>query len=304
MPNEIRKDYIQEKYVILTPDRAKRPHQHGEIDLKKAKTICPFCPGNLKKTKKILQTGNGEGKITVIPNKYPAVRKVNKKAYGEHELVIETPNHAKDLEQHSVSHIAKLLEVYSDRTKEISKDEKIEYILIFKNSGKPAGASLVHPHSQIFATNFIPPHILDKSQKTHEYKIRYGRCAYCDAIKEELKGPRMVYEDENVVAFCPWAPMHNYEIWIMPKRHIDNVTNLNGKERKSFAKILKTILIKIKKLGLPYNYYFHQAINDEDQHLYMKIIPRGSVWAGIEIGSGVVINPIMPEKAASFYRRK
>ena len=304
MPNEIRKDYIQEKYVILTPDRAKRPHQHGQIDLKKAKKICPFCAGNLKKAKKLSVTGNGEGRITVIPNKYPAVKKSNPKAYGEHELVIETPNHAKDLEEHSISHISNLLDVYSKRTEEISKDMRIEYILIFKNSGKPAGASLVHPHSQIFATNFIPPHILDKSQKTHEYKIRHGRCVYCDAIKKEIMGPRMVYEDKNVVAFCPWAARHNYEIWIMPKRHIDNVTNLNSRERNSFAKILKLILKKIKKLGLPYNYYFHQVINDEDQHLYMKVIPRGSVWAGIEIGSGVVVNPTTPEKAAKYYRKK
>jgi len=97
--------------------------------------------------------------------------------------------------------------------------------------------------------------------------------------------------------------MHNYEIWLMPKRHIDNITLLTPAERLSFAKILKKILVKINQLGLPYNYYFHQVINDEDQHLYMKITPRGSIWAGVEIGSGLIINPISPEVAAKFYRQ-
>ena len=97
--------------------------------------------------------------------------------------------------------------------------------------------------------------------------------------------------------------MHNYEIWILPKRHLDNITQLNYNEKKSWAFALKKILQAIGELNLPYNYYFHQVINDNDQHLYMKITPRGSVWAGVEIGSGIIINPISPEKAAKFYRK-
>lgn len=301
--SEIRKDYIQEKYVIIAPERAKRPDQTGEAKLKEAKKVCPFCQANLEKAEKLLVSGQGDDQIVVVPNKFPAVTKNNPKAYGSQEVVVETADHANDLEEHPIEHIANLLEVYSKRTKEISKDEKIEYILIFKNSGKPAGASLLHPHSQIFSTEFLPPHLFDKSQKVQEYKLKHGTCVYCDTINKERKGPRLVWEDKHIIAFCPFAAIHNYEIWIMPKRHLDNVTNLNGEEQYSFAKILKHILRKIKKLGLPYNYYFHQVIHDEDQHLYMKVIPRGSTWAGIEIGSGIVINPITPENAAKYYRK-
>lgn len=302
--SEIRKDYIQEKYVIIAPKRAKRPHETGEAKPSDAKKICPFCEANLEKANKLLEMGEGDSKITVIPNKFPAVTKDNPSAYGSQEVVVETLSHSKDLEEHSVGHIANLLRVYSKRTGEISKDEKIDYILIFKNSGKPAGASLLHPHSQIFSTKFLPPHLFDKSQKIQEYKLEHGTCVYCDTIKKERKSERFVWEDERVIAFCPYAAIHNYEIWIIPKRHLDNVTCLNRDEEKSFAYILKHVLQKIKKLGLPYNYYFHQVIHDEDQHLYMKVVPRGSVWAGIEIGSGVVINPITPESAAEYYRKK
>jgi UDPglucose--hexose-1-phosphate uridylyltransferase len=303
MRSEIRRDYIQNKYVIIAPKRGQRPNMVYPGDIEFAKRICPFCSSNIKRDKKLLSVHVKRDQITVILNKFPAISLDNPEAYGAQEVVIETKNHEKSLEDLLVSQIARLFEVYSLRTQKISKNKKIEYILIFKNSGGAAGASLVHPHSQIFATSFLPPHIFDKSQRTQEYKLKHGSCVYCDVIKKEGRGPRLVWQDRHIAAFCPWASMHNYEIWIMPKRHLDNVTNLNGKERLSFAKILKKILRKIRLLGLPYNFYFHQVIHDEDQHLYMKIVPRGSVWAGVEIGSGVIINPVSPEEAAKYYRR-
>lgn len=241
--------------------------------------------------------------ILVLKNPFPAVSLDNPKAYGIQEVIIETPDHIKELEDLSLDHIVKILEIYAKRTKIISKNKKIEYILIFKNDGGRAGASLQHSHSQIFATDFLPPHLFDKSQKVQEYKLKYGTCVYCDVIKKERKSPRFVWEDENVIAFTPYASMYNYEIWILPKRHLDNIICLNQAEKKSLARILKRVLEKIGELGLPYNYYFHQVIHDENQHLYMKIVPRGSTWAGVEIGSGIIINPISPEEAAKFYRK-
>lgn len=303
--SEIRKDYIQEKYVIISPRRGKRPHNVEIAKPISSSERCVFCPENIEKRLIIKKPRLKEKyKVFVIKNKYPAVTLSNSKAYGVQEVIIETENHQKQLEELSVSHISHLLEIYAERTKEISKNKKIEYILIFKNNGGTAGASLKHSHSQIFATSFLPPHLFDKSQRIDEYKLKHGQCVYCDVIKKERKGPRFVWEDKNVIAFTPWASTHNYEIWILPKRHLDNVTALNSQEKTSFSLILKEILKKIGKLALPYNFYFHQVIHDEDQHLYMKITPRGSIWAGVEIGSGIVINPISPEEAAKFYRNK
>jgi UDPglucose--hexose-1-phosphate uridylyltransferase len=305
MKSEIHKDYIQEKYVIIAPRRGKRLHDVERPERLKplAKGPCGFCPEKIEK-KLILEKFNAKKlwDIMVLKNKYPAVTLDNPKAYGTQEVIVETPDHIKELEDLSIGHIARLLEVYAKRTKKISQNEKIEYILIFKNNGGRAGASLQHSHSQIFATSFLPPHLFDKSQKAQEYKLKYGRCVYCDVIKKEAKGPRLIWQDKYMIAFCPWASTHNYEVWIIPKRHLDNIMVLNKQERLSMARILKRILKKIDQLDLPYNFYFHQVIHDEDQHLYMKITPRGSVWAGVEIGSGVVINPIAPEEAAKFYR--
>lgn len=307
MKSEIRKDYIQEKYVIIAPHRETRPHDfHREVvESGDAGAQCVFCRGAVD-AKQILATDGPAAKwnIAVLKNIYPAVSTDNPKAYGQQEVVVETPDPQKQLEELPVKHIEKLLGIYSKRTRAISRDKKIEYILIFKNNGGRAGASLKHAHSQIFATQFLPPHLVDKSQKVQEYKLQHGTCVYCDVISKERKGPRLVWENHHVICFTPYASIHNYEIWIMPKRHIDNVTDLRPDERMEFAKILRRTLRAIGELNLPYNYYFHQVINDEDQHLYMKITPRGSVWAGVEIGSGLIINPVSPESAATFYREQ
>lgn len=301
--SEIRRDYIQEKYVIISPRRKARPH-----DITTPKTSCVFCPQNIVHAGKIVAAvrDTTEKKepwaIRVIQNKFPTVSSTNKKVYGRQEVVVETPDHLKEIENLSDARVARILKVYIERTKEISRDKKINYILIFKNNGGAAGASLQHAHSQIFATAFVPPHLRDKSRRMEAHRIKHGECVYCDVIKKEMHGPRLIAYNAHVIAFCPFAPMHNYEVWIMPRRHLDNITQLTNDERLSFAKMLKRVLKKINALALPYNYYFHQVVHDTDQHLYMKITPRGSVWAGVEIGSGLIINPVSPEEAAKFYR--
>ncbi len=304
--SEIRKDYVQDKYVIIAPRRAGRPYAAGRSPepAPAAAGSCPFCPRTALKEKYELIVGTPrDWRFLVKKNRYSAVSVDDPKAYGVQEVVEETPDHDKHLDELPESAIAELFEVYAQRTRKLSADRRIEYILIFKNDGGPAGASLRHAHSQIFATAFIPPHLLDKSRKVFEYRLRQGTCPYCDIIGKELKGPRRVYADANVAVFTPYASQHNYELWILPRRHLDNVTDLNAAERLSWARALKRALAAVTRLGLPYNYYFHQVVHDTDQHLYMKITPRGSVWAGVEIGSGIVINPVSPEEAARYYRK-
>ena len=307
MRSELRKDYIQDKYVIIAPRRGKRPHEIRQVTAlaAPAQRACAFCPPRIERETPILTVAGGRGWLVhVIENKFPAVTLDNPRAYGTQEVVVETPDHRPELEDLPTGHLAKIFAVYAERTKAISKNPRIEYLIIFKNQGGSAGASMLHAHSQIFATDFLPPHLLDKSQKMQAYKLKTGRCVYCDVIRRERRSPRLVYDDGVAVAFTPYASQYNYELWVMPARHIDNITQMNAAERLSFARVFKRALKKITRLGLPYNYYFHQVVHDEDQHLYFKITPRGSVWAGVEIGSGIIINPVAPEEAARYYRGK
>ncbi|TSD05439.1 MAG: UDPglucose--hexose-1-phosphate uridylyltransferase [Parcubacteria group bacterium Athens0714_12] len=303
MKSEIRKDYFLNKYVIITPQRAKRPRDLKEESILEPKVPCPFCEEGVEK-ELLIKTYNG-GKnflAKVLRNKFPVVIEDNSEAYGKQEVIIETPKHGLEFADLSISQIKRIVEVYIDRTKVIGNDKKIEYILVFKNDGGKAGASIFHAHSQIFASQVLPPDVLSELQQMHNYQTEKGACPYCEIIKKEEKSPRKIFSNKEVVAFCPYASAFHYEAWIFPRRHLDNITSLNKKEITGFAEALKKILVKLNSLDISYNFFLHQVIKDTDQHFYLKIQPRDSIWGGVELGSGMVVNSVLPEKAAKFYR--
>lgn len=303
--SEIRKAYLLNKYVIITPSRAKRPRDIKEQTIIKRAGKCFFCPGEVDK-KNIVDSINGDGKewsVLSIKNIFPAVTLNNKKAYGSQEVIIETPDHAKELAELPVAHVEKVLEMYAKRTKALEKNKKLNYILCFKNQGSKAGASIVHAHSQVFATEILPPEVEEELTLAKQYQDKHRSCAYCDIVKKEMKSKRKIFEDKHVAAFTPYASEFHYEAWIFTKRHLDNISKLNAQEFKSFAKALKKILLKLNKLNLSFNLFVHQVVSDKNQHFYMKIQPRDSIWAGVELGSGLVINSVAPETAAQYYKK-
>jgi len=306
--SEVREDKIHDRFVIIAPGRAKRPKEtKDEGDSKEAieEEIkkCAFCPDNQKDVKGLFYAGDKDNwQVKVIKNIFPAVSPENDKAYGYLEVVIETPEHHRETGDLPLDHWIGILESYINRTNELSKDEKIKYILIFKNKGGKAGASLRHAHSQIFAAGFQPFHIIDKLAKAQEYRIKHGHCYYCNLITKEEKGERHILGDDHAVAFTPYASIYQYEAWVAPRKHLDNITVLNREEIASIAKMMKHIVTKLNKLKIPYNMYLHQSITDKDEHFYIRICPRRSTWAGVEMGSRIIINTVSPEDAAEFYR--
>ncbi len=302
--SEIRKSYLQNKYVIITPGRAERPRDIKEQTIIERTASCPFCPENLNRKNILDEIKMDDDSLVIsLKNLFPAVSLDNSKAYGTQEVIIETPNHTKELAQLEEKEIEQVLKMYARRTEAISNNQRIEYILCFKNQGSKAGASIVHAHSQIFATDILPPDIHEELGLAQAYKIEHGTCPYCDIIAKEMKSERKIFEDKFVAAFTPYASEYHYEAWIFTKRHLDNIAKLDDDEFKSFAKILKVILLKLQRLDLSFNFFLHQVISNKDQHFYLKIQPRDSVWAGIELGSGLVINSVLPEDAAEYYKR-
>ncbi|MDD4333328.1 MAG: DUF4931 domain-containing protein [Patescibacteria group bacterium] len=304
MYSEIRKDYFLNQFVIITPSRAKRPRDIKEETFLNKDAKCQFCPENIPPKNIIDKIGKGKSwEIASLKNIFPAVTLNNPRAYGTQEVIIETPEHNIELSDLSENKILKLIEMYARRTREIAKNKKIDYILCFKNQGSKSGASIAHAHSQVFATAIIPPDIAEENYWTELYQKENHICPYCQIIKQELKSPRKIWADKNIIAFTPYASQFHYEAWIFPRRHLDNITLLNKPELKSFAHALKLILTKLKTLDLSFNYFLHNVISDNNQHLYLKIQPRDSIWAGVELGSGLVINSVPPEEAAQFYRK-
>lgn len=302
---EIRRDDIHDRFVIIAPGRARRPHDVMTIERPAREKVCPFCKETILRERALaLAGGKKNWRIKVIRNAFPVVTPSNAQVYGRQEIVIETPEHNKELADLPLSHIEDLLRTYANRTRVLMRDRHIGYILIFKNHGGKSGASLLHAHSQIFASGFLPPHIVHKLTNVQAYRVQYGTCYYCQLIRKEWKGPRHVFGDRYVSVFAPWASSYSYEAWIFPRRHVDNITRLKPEEYTSFARALKRILRKLNAVNLPYNYYLHQAVTDKEEHFYLRIAPRREIWGGIELGSRLIINPVSPEEAAHFYRQR
>ncbi len=309
---ELRKDYVLDNFVIIATERAKRPDQFKEKQASKEEDVvkCYFCPGNEHLTPpEIGRIINGKGgwQIRYFPNKFPAVANTGKAhittdnsfftysdAYGYHEVIVETPDHDKELADLSCSHITQLLKVYSDRITNLSKDPSIRYVSVFKNSGEAAGTSIVHTHSQVIANNLIPKVILDK-----ESASAYG-CPYCKILEIESTSHRQCYSNPTMTAFTPYASRFPFEIWIMPKRHVISLHDFTEQEFIDCADLFRQALRKLKTLNAAYNLVLHYGIRD--MHLHFMIMPRLTKWAGFELATGTIINAMPPEKAAEFYR--
>lgn len=301
--SEIRKDYFLDKYVIISPKRAQRPWHQGDRTVVKTSGNCFFCPENLKEELILDRIDhNKHWQVVSIANIYPAVSPDNRQAYGVQEVIIESPRHIPDLAELNLAEVRTVLEMYAKRTREISLNQEIDYILCFKNQGPKSGASIPHAHSQVFATKLLPPDIAAELRQAREYHSQNRICPHCDIIKKEAQNERLIWEDENVLAIAPYASEYHYEAWVFTKRHLDNITRLSDSEMASFAKCYHHILKKMYQLDLSFNAFLHQVISNDNQHFYFKIQPRDSIWAGVELGSGLIINTVPPEEAASFYR--
>jgi len=307
---ELRKDYILDRWVVISSGRGKRPKQFKKLEAKHVE-LDYFGVGNESMTPpEIGRIGSkSKWKMRWFDNKFAAVHPEGQAEirtdntyftfsgnYGEHEVLVETPKLEKQLADLSVKDIAQLFEVYNQRIIDLSKRPNIDYVCAFKNHGRKGGTSIVHSHSQIIAMNHVPKDVRDEVEAVK----KFDHCPYCDIIKIESEGVRKCFENEDFIAFCPYASRFNYEVWVFPKKHIRTLGDV--KNCQSLAEIMKLILKKLKKIGADYNYYLHYAPEGEDLHFHIEVAPRIATWAGFELGSGEIINSVPPEDAAEFYR--
>jgi len=311
---ELRKDYILDRYVLISPVRGKRPHEFVVTTEEKITPAnCYFCPGNENMTPQEIMRIPDENrgwKIRVFPNKFAAaelagnynIRTDNKyytfsAGYGKHEIIVETPDHYRQLSDLNENEIKEVLKVYANRITEISKIDGIKYVCVFKNHGRDAGTSIAHSHTQIVAVNLIPTLVQEELNAIK----KYNSCPYCELIENERKSYRRCFENNNFVAFTPYASRFHYEIWIFPKKHIKSITLMDEDLLFDLSRIMKQVLVKLKEMNAPYNYVLHYH-NDDAFHFHIEILPRLATWAGFEYSTNMAINSVPPEEAAKFYR--
>ncbi|PWT88648.1 MAG: galactose-1-phosphate uridylyltransferase [Acidobacteria bacterium] len=328
MPAELRKDPVTGRWVIISAERAKRPIGFQETIVERSGGFCPFCEGNEQHTPpELLAYRNGSERdqpgwsLRVVSNKYPALQiegELNREGegmfdkmsgIGAHEVIVETPQHDQTLAKMPLKNIENLFWAFRDRVLDLKKDKRFRYILLFKNEGHAAGASLEHSHSQIIALPIIPKLAGEEIAGAKAYFQYKERCVYCDIIMQERnEQSRIIEENPDFVALSPFAPRFPFETWVLPKQHGAFFEDAQKREYEHLAKMLKSLLLKMDKVleSPPYNMIIHSSPfyeNTQDfYHWHMELMPKMSKIAGFEWGTGFYINPTPPEEAAQFLR--
>jgi len=334
--NELRKDYLLDRWVVIATERGRRPTDFAKQKAKTAQTsVCPLCPGNehmtppavlvyLKQNGEIRKDKDENGLrhknwlIRCIPNLYPAfappkaqsntvhVMKSDNfgSAIGHHEVLVESPRHDEHIADAELPQLLHVINAYVDRLRELSAKPYVCYVSIFRNHGLEAGASLSHAHSQIIATPFVPTIVDKEIAASRNFWNQHEKCVFCDIIARESKSPRLVLDNTRFVVIAPYASVHPMEFWILPKKHDANLLSLTQTEMKAFAETLKASLKALKDLvnDPPYNYGFHLSTDREAEncyHWHLEVYPRLSIWAGFEKSTGMYINTVTPETAAA-----
>ncbi|MBN2331858.1 MAG: galactose-1-phosphate uridylyltransferase [Deltaproteobacteria bacterium] len=328
--SELRKDPVTDRWVIIAKERGKRPSDFTDIVREEAgKGFCPFCPGNedvvppeVLAYRKPGSPPNGPGwRLRVVPNKFPAL--TDKEALekhgngmydvmsgvGMHEVIIENPAHEATLSTMAVHEVEDVLWAYRDRLATLAADSRFSSVIIFKNQGMAAGATVQHSHSQLIALPIIPRQIKEELEGAKNYYTYKERCIFCDIVDQEhQQEKRVISENDEFIAVCPYAPRFPFEVWIIPKTHSAHYQETSKHDIESFSMMLSETLKRLDQVldTPPYNFFLHSAPFRQDDsayyHWHLEIIPKLTRIAGFEWGSGFYINPTPPEESAKFLR--
>lgn len=341
----LRQEPLTGEWVIVATERARRPETFAPTKKEKKATLparvenCPFCPGNEHLTPPEVLTYRGNlqqhadnptapgWSLRVVPNKFPALEqhkggeqpdgeRLNKwnffqsfTGYGVHEVIVETPDHNRQMADLSAAELVLVLRSFKERLLALAEDPRLQYVQIFRNHRREAGASIEHPHGQLIALPYIPPLLEKEYQRSREYYAEKGRCLLCTLLEEEEeKGERVVLSNEFFLAYIPFAAPLPFTTWIVPRQHVSSLEKGAEGWEERLAPLLKSFLTRLsdKLEDPPYNFYFHLAPLRSrarpDYHWHLEIIPKLTIVAGLEMATGTYINVSRPEEAAQFLR--
>ncbi|MBI4846132.1 MAG: galactose-1-phosphate uridylyltransferase [Candidatus Omnitrophica bacterium] len=329
---ELRKDPIIGRWIIIATERAKRPHDFVVEQEKSQQQECVFCEGREKDIPPEIYSvrfnqsrANEPGwKVRVIPSLARLLQiegdmgRRGKGMYdlingiGAHEVIIESPEHHKNIAELSIEQITYVLDTYAKRMEDLKGDKRLKYVLICKNYKEAAGVGAIkHAHTQLIALPVNPKRVKEELVGALRYYEYRERCIFCDIIRQEIEtNLRIVARIDGFIAFCPYASRFPFEVWILPEEHSCDFYTI--KNTRGLAKIMKKIMSRLFEVlqDPPYNYVIHTApfrrttssgfwkTITHDYHWHIEIMPRLTKVAGFELGSGFYINPTPPEEAA------
>lgn len=326
--SQLRKDLVSGTWVVYSTKRDQRPDFLGKKTEKKEHKEdiknCPFCKeGILKQEKDILVylKDDGDWSLKVFSNKFPALcseyKDVHQREHGPFEVidgvgyheVLVTEDHQKDIPDLEIASVAEIIDAYQERYIALMNRKHIKYVCIFKNYGIEAGASIEHPHSQIAAMPVIDPDVFRSLSGSEEYYKSHLECVHCVMIEwEKENGKRIIFENEEFIVICPFVSRVPFEMRIYPKRHLSYFERITDGQKIELAEALKFCLSKLKKNlnDSAYNLFLHTAPCNgqtyDHYHWHFEIFPKTNTWAGLELGTGIEVCSIIPERAARILR--
>lgn len=328
---ELRKDPVLGRWIIISKERQKRPTDFFVEEPKVLGGFCPLCAGNESSTPpEVLAfradphaaANDPSWQVRVVPNKYPALiiegelGKEGEGLYdrmngiGAHEVIVENPGHEDLLWELPIDHVALVFRAYRDRLKDLEQDPRFRYVMIFKNHGKAAGASLEHSHSQLIALPVLPRMIVSELDGAKSYYRYKDRCIFCDIIRQEIQQDvRVVCQNDLFITIAPFAPRTPFEMWVLPKEHSSGYCALGDQDLMSLSQIFAETLRRLNRCipNVPYNFVLHteplRSGELDHFHWHFEIVPKLTSIAGFEWGSGFYINPLPPEEAAQYLRK-
>ena len=311
---EHRDDYILDRSVYISDHRSERPHDYEPSNTQSDREPCVFCPGQEHRTPDDVgrvEDEDGNWLMRWFPNDFPAASPdqdgqsitgaqpsfiSGRSAHGHHEVLDETPDHNQQMADRSEEELGSVLNVSTDRLDDLHDQSDVRAVTVFKNHGPDSGASIVHPHSQVIATPFVPELLRREISAVQEHE----NCPYCKVLSYERSHERSCFENDDFVAFTPYASRHEYELWFFPRAH---TPSFHSCDTSGLAPLLKRALRRLQTKRAGYNYVLHDAPDHDAFHAHLELYPRTGSWGGFERGTDTMINPVPPEQAAAFYRQ-
>lgn len=307
MQNELRKSYDTDSWSLISP-------------LTPSSVGCALCPGNEENTEETFSLTDKESKtgkwlsrsiVDPYPLTHPMSFKLNEsdpllqsfKAHGWSEVIIETRDHKKELHDLNAEEIKSVLDIYSERLSELSKRENVEQIGITKDNLR---TEFKHSYSKIFTLPMLTNKMKEKVRSFADFQYKHEECIYCNLIKKEKNSPRFISENDHFICLAPFSQEITHEMWILPKKHVGSLEELNDFEKFSLAELLKTMLIRFSVGVQPFQYVMSfqiKPIKEKDFHFHMVIGQKG-LHSSLEEGFNLYMHKMSPEDTAKIFRGK
>lgn len=339
---------VPSESVLVATARSMRPKKAEELaprDTRKHVETCPFCPGNEDKTPPQITAYPKEGAwaLRIVENLYPVLGDDRSRnnlnfglqqtidGYGRHEVIIDHHEHGRAIHEMETAHLALLFTAYRDRMRQLFEgDARLQYVLVFKNFGPAAGASIAHTHSQLIAMPVVPENVHNELANSLMFYQKHHRCIFCSLIDEALTFEATIYDrdsgeirrkinvgqfvierSQKFIAIKPFASRFEWEVHILPLQHHSDFVDTGNDDLADLAELMRRTMARLDSVigGAQYNYFLHSVPHNSRRlehtasyHWHLEICPRTSIPTGFELGSGLFVNTISPEEAAQKLR--